>query len=521
MNDISRRTFILGSAAASFAGCATRKVRSPGSGEKRALAIIGCGSQSRSTLIPCFLDQQSAPNVRIVATCDCDIARAKGSAKQVDAVQGAGSCRVVRDFRDVLADDSIDMVCVATPDHWHAYICVEAMKRGKDVYCEKPLTWCVAETKELIAAERKYGCVFQTGSMQRSSRGFRDAVALVRGGLIGNVRYVDANFGHADGKQGGPSQPVRFWDDPKNAAAESAPNPDVDWALWLGPAKRRPYSDQLAPRGVHMFYPMFWRCDDDLASGYCGDWGAHHLDIAQWGLDMDRSGPYRVICSDEPYSTDLFHGGRRQFGVRMLFRKPYGDVELRHGPFSLVKGMKHGWGTVFYGDKGIVAVNREKIAVWTGTGLVKPTDDIRRKLQTCEFMPEKIATSSIRSLVGDPSLEGSLLFIEEKYADVIARAGLYRSDRHVSREPSTMPDWLYMTAQHVRDFCACVESRKQPIAPAETGGRACTLCHLANMSYKYDTGFDWDPEAMEFANGTGRGIDLGRAGDCNGWIVRA
>ena len=525
--NINRRGFIFGSvAAASLAGCATGKtgLRALKPGEKRTIAMIGCGSQMRSTLIPCFLDPQSAPNVRIAAVCDCDVVRAKGCAKQVDDVQGVGTCKIVLDFREVLADPSIDMVCVATPDHWHAYICIEAMRRGKDVYCEKPLAWSVQETKELVKAERKFGRIFQTGSMQRSSREFRDAVALVRGGLIGNVWYVDVNFGHADAKLGGPSQPVRFWDDPKNAAAEGAPNPDVDWTMWLGPAAMRPYSDQLAPRGIHMFYPMFWRCDDDLASGYCGDWGAHHLDIAQWGLDMDRSGPYRVIRSDEPHSTDLFHGGRRQFGVRMLFKKPYGDVELYHGPFSLVKGEEHGWGTVFYGDKGIVAVNREKIAVWTGTGLVKPTRDIRRKLQTCEFMPEKIATSSIRSLVGDPSLEASLSFIEKKYADVIARAGLYRSERYArdfSLKPPTMPDWLYRTAQHVRDFCACVESRQPPITPAETGGRACALCLLANMSYKHDVGFDWDPERMEFANGTGKGIPLSRPGDSNGWEAKA
>ena len=499
--NINRRHFIFGSAAAmTLAGYSTNKIgaRPLKPGEKRNLAMIGCGIMQRG-LIKQFLDPNNAPNVRIVAVCDCDKTRAAAYAEIVNKGYGDDKCRIVYDFQEIIRDPSIDMVCIATPDHWHAYIAVEAMKHGKDVYCEKPLTYSVQETKELIEAERKYGRILQTGSMQRSWRGFRDAVSLVRGGLIGNIRYVDANFGIFNNKYGGPSQPVRFWDDPNNAAKEGAPNPDVDWVRWLGPAKMRPYSDQLAPRGTHKDCPLFWRCDDDIASGYCGDWGAHHLDIAQWGLDMDKSGPYRVIRSDEPYSTNPVHGGRRQFGARMLFKKPYGDVELCHGPFSLT-GAKYGWGTVFYGDNGIVAVNRGKIAVWVGTGLVKPTLEIRKQIEKCSFMADKIVATSIGK---GKKLGSALGFLEKKYGDVIKRAGIYYSE------------------QHVRNFCECVETRKLPITSAEVGGRACTLCHLANMSYKYDTGFDWDPVKMEFANGTGHGIPLCRLGDCNGWVVKA
>lgn len=498
--EINRRGFLFGSAAAATlaAGCAspgaTRARRALAPGGMRNLALIGCGVQM-GYLANRFLDPKAAPNVAITAVCDCDKTRATAAAERI-AAKGAAKPRIVADFREILDDPSIDMVCIATPDHWHAYICVEAMKRGKDVYCEKPLTWSVQETKELIEAERRYDTIFQTGSMQRSWREFRDAVALVRGGAIGNVRHIDANFGYAEGLQGGPSQPLRFWENPANAAKESAPNPDVDWIRWLGPARLRPYSDALAPRGVHRACPLFWRCDDDLATGYCGDWGAHHLDIAQWGLDMDKSGPYKVVCSDEPYSANPLHGGRRQFGVAMLFKKPYGDVRLVHGPFSMCGGKRHGWGTVFYGDGGIVAVNRGKIAVWTGTGLVVPTPEIRRKIETCEFMPEKIATTSLGE---GKTLPATLDGIEKKFAGAIKAAGLYFSQNHVA------------------NFCECVETRKPTITPAETGGRACTLCQLANMSYKYDIGFDWDPQRFEFANGTGRGIPLRREGGCNGW----
>ena len=498
--NLNRRSFIFGSAAAvTLAGQATAKVglRQLKPGEKRRIAMIGYGIQMRTALIPQFLQN----NVDIVAVCDCDKTRAKAGAKQINDARKNTNCKAVYDFREVLKDPSIDMVCIATPDHWHAYISVEAMKHGKDVYCEKPLTFTIDESKKVMAAQKKYGRIFQTGSMQRSWREFRTAVSLVRGGLIGDVMYVDANYGRGGQKLGGPSHPVRFWDEPKNAAKEGAPNPDVDWKMWLGPAKYRPYSDQLAPRGVNHFYPMFWRFDDDLGSGYNGDWGAHHLDIAQWGLDADKSGPSKVICSSEPYSANLFHGGRRQFGMKMIFKKPYGDVELYHGPFGV-------WGTVFYGTNGIVAVNRGKIAVWTGTGLVKPTAEIRKGLENLSFMPEKIVAQSVGKDYGtdamakkDNNLDGALAKIAKNYGEVIKKAGLYYSENQV------------------KNFCECVETRKETISPAEVGARSCTLCLLCNMSYQYDTGFDWDPVKMDFANGTGTGISLKREGDCNGWEV--
>lgn len=510
--NINRRNFLFGStAAAALAGCATNKVglRDLKPGEKLRAAIIGYGIQARTALVPQFLGQDKAAGVEkmldIVAVCDCDKVRAKAGAKQVNDARGNNACKAVYDFREVLEDPTIDVVCISTPDHWHAYLSVEAMKHGKDVYCEKPLTFSIDESKKVMAAQEKYGRVFQTGSMQRSWNKvseFYTAVMIVRNGLIGDLVYVDANYGRGGQKLGGPSHPVRFWDDPKNAEKESAPNPDVDWKMWLGPAKWRPYSDQLAPRGVNSFYPMFWRFDDDIGSGYNGDWGAHHLDIAQWGMDMDKSGPYKIIRSDEPYSNNLYHGGRRQFGMRMLFKKPDGgDIELYHGPFGV-------WGTVFYGTNGIVAVNRGKIAVWKGTGLVKPTPEIRQQLQDMTFMPDKVVAASVGKDYGtdaaakqDNALDAAIKKLETVFDLANAKVKLYKSDNQVL------------------NFVECVLSRKPTVSPAEVGGRSCTLCLLCNMSYQYDTGFDWDPVKMDFANGTGAGLSLKREGGCNGWEV--
>ena len=507
--NLNRRNFLFGSAAAvtlatTNTACVGLRPLKPG--EKRNIAMIGYGIQMRTALIPQFLNPEFNKTMKIVAVCDCDPIRAKAGAKQVNDAYKAEICKAVRDFKEVIEDPIIDAVCIATPDHWHAYLCVEAMKHGKDVYCEKPLTFSIDEAKKVIAAAKKYKRVFQTGSMQRSWNKvseFYTAVMIVRNGGIGELKYVDANYGIGGEKLGGPSHPVRFFDVPENAAKEGAPNDDLGewgWNRWLGPAAYRPYSDQLAPRGVNEFYPMFWRFDDDIGSGYNGDWGAHHLDIAQWGMDMDKSGPYKIIRSDEPYSTNLFHGGRRQFGMKMLFKVKDGDIELYHGPFGV-------WGTVFYGTKGIVAVNRGKVAVWKTNGVVKPTPEVRKALQDASFTGGELIAASIGKDYGTDAIvkEDNVLLTTikklEEYFDLAnAKEKLYKSDNQV------------------QNFCECVETRKDAISSAEVGGRSGTLCLLCNMSYKYDTGFDWDGEKMELKGANPKGISIKRA-DYRGWDI--
>ena len=506
---LNRRNFIFGSAAAAtLAGRATSKmgVRPRKAGEPINVAMIGLGIQGRTALLPQFLAQ---PNVKVITACDCDKTRAEDAANTVNAHYKDKGCKACTDFRDVLKDPMIDAVCIATPDHWHAYISVEAMKHGKDVYCEKPLTFSIDEAKQVIEAQKKYDRVFQTGSMQRSWKKdseFRTAVMIVRNGFIGDIKYVDANYGRGGQKLGGPSHPVRFFDVPEKAAEESDGYEQLGaagWNMWLGPAKWRPYSNQLAPKGVNKFYPMFWRFDDDLGSGYNGDWGAHHLDIAQWGLDMDDDGPYKIIRSDEPYSTDLFHGGRRQFGMRMLFKskKDGSDIELYHGPFGV-------WGTVFYGTDGIVAVNRGKIAVWKGTGPVKPNAEIRKGLQDVTFMKDKIVAESVGQDYGTDSSAKADNKLESAVAKLMKTFDLPNAKVQV-----------YLSENQVKNFCECVETRERTISPAEVGGRSATLCLLCNMSYQYDTGFDWDGKKMELKGCNCKGISTKREHYRNGWDI--
>ncbi len=466
-------------------------------------AIIGFGIQARTGLLPQFLNAGAA----VLTVCDCDRVRREAGAKQANDYYAAnedckdlrGRCKAEADFRKVLRDPAIQMVCVSAPDHWHAYMSIEAMKAGKDVYCEKPLTYSVEESVLVMKAQKKYKRVFQCGSMQRSWREFRDAVLIVRNGFIGDVRFVDCNYGQGTDAPllGGPSQPHRFFSDIANAEKEGAPNPDVDWDMWLGPAPWSPYSDQCAPRGVNTFYPMFWRFDDNYATGYNGDWGAHHLDIAQWGLGLDRSGPVKIIRSDAPHSKNPIHGCRRQQGMKFVFAD---GCVLQHNPFST-------WGTVFYGTRGIVAVNRGKIAVWLGRG-VTPTEKVRAALADGSFRRMKCVAASIGRDYGTDITQKKDNALDEALATLEA---------HFDLEHAPVQPYKPLGGKHVANFVECCRTRKPTIAPAEAGARAAILTQLCNISYVYDCGFDWDPKRCTFANGTGDPLWLKRPVYRNGW----
>ena len=462
---------------------------------KHRLALIGAGVQGRA-LLHQFLGQ----DLLVKGVCDCDAVRREDRARVVDdyyVQRGIHAPKAVRwaDFREVLADDEVDMVCVATPDHWHAYIAAEAMKAGKDVYCEKPLTYSVEESRLVMAAQKKYGRILQTGAMQRSAPEFRTAAMIVRNGGIGKVRFVDCNFG-------GPSCPHRDYENPKNAAKEGAPNPDVDFDMWCGGAPLVKYSDRLAPRGVHNFFPMFWRNDDYFGLGMCGDWGAHHLDIVQWGLGLDDSGPVKVIRSNEPPSRNPFHGGRRQSGLQMVFSD---GCVLQHNPFS-------NWGVVFYGTEGIVAVNRGRLGVWTGKGGF-PDETLRNGIANGSFDAMKcVAFWSLPSAAKGQPVPAPAPCSAKSLLDACNRSIKTFDLRHAKTQ-------LHKSINHVADFVDRCRDRKQPCSPASVGGRAAILCQLCNISYVHDSGFDWNPAKNEFANGTGDSAWLARSSYRKNWKV--
>jgi predicted dehydrogenase len=210
----------------------------------------------------------SRPGVKCIAACDVDVQHAVEAS---DMFGGKSSCKAYIDFREVLARPDIDAVVIGTPDHWHSVIANMAMQAGKDVYCEKPLTLRIDEGKILVKNARKHNTIFQVGSQQRSDGRFRMACELVRNGRIGKVKKVIAHL--PNGTKGGPFD-VR-------------PTPmHFDWDMWLGPA---PATDYI-PERTHGSFRHWY----EYSGGMMTDWGAHHLDIAQWALGRDTSGPVKI-----------------------------------------------------------------------------------------------------------------------------------------------------------------------------------------------------------------------------------
>jgi len=214
-----------------------------------------------------FLAEKDA---RIVAVCDPATARREAFRKRINEVYQGDVCKDLRDFRDLLARPDIDAVCIATPDHWHALLAIAAMRAGKDVYVEKPLTHTVAEGRRVIEAAERYGRILQTGLQRRSGRAFRRACELVRNGRIGRLTRVEVGIiGINKGVQVGqyfPTTPV-----PQG----------FDYELWLGPAPVARFSPQRVARGNEVCY---WYYISDYTVGFISGNGVHFVDIAQWGI---------------------------------------------------------------------------------------------------------------------------------------------------------------------------------------------------------------------------------------------
>lgn len=262
--------------------------------------------------------------VKVVAVCDVESQHMKDAAQELGP-----DCRMYADFRDLLAQKDIDAVIIGTPDHWHTYMCIAAMKAGKDVYCEKPLTLTIDEGKKLVKVWRDTGAVFQTGSQQRSNDRFRLACELVRNGRIGNLTSVEARL--PGGPVGGPFVP------------EAVPE-GLNWDMWLGPAPETEYIKQRCHGEFR-----WWL---EYSGGMLTDWGAHHNDIAQWGLGTDRSGPI---------SVEAFGRGPK-IGPNCYNIFPEFDVTYTYkNGVRLLATNKRENGVMFNGEEGWIFVSRGKI----------------------------------------------------------------------------------------------------------------------------------------------------------------
>jgi len=227
-----------------------------------------------------------------------------------------------QDYEDIIEDSSVDAVLVVTPDHWHAAIAIAAMRAGKDVYVEKPMTLTVEEGKAMVAAQKRYGTILQVGSQQRSESAFRKAAEMVRNGWIGEIKEVYCSIG-------------RF---PPPVLGAEEPIPEgFNYDKWLGQAPYEPHTTERALGSFGNGWRRFW----EYGSRKHGDWGAHHYDIAQWALGRDDSGPVKFVplgYQGEKYSYHEYDDGIRVVrdhpdmkGHMMRFIGTEGEVRVSRG----------------------------------------------------------------------------------------------------------------------------------------------------------------------------------------------
>ncbi|MBO9591328.1 MAG: Gfo/Idh/MocA family oxidoreductase [Niabella sp.] len=287
------------------------------------LGYIGTGKQSYG-----LVNAINGPRETLVLAA-CDVYEKKlehfiGLAQKANEKKVATNVKGYKHYRELLERKDIDAVVIATPDHWHAQIAIDAAKAGKDIYCEKPLALTIAEGRAMVNATRKYKRVFQTGSMQRSSFNFRQAAELVANGYIGKINEINVSVG----------EPVKQCDLP----AEPVPD-GLDWDLWIGPSLYRGFNKILAPP-LEAKEWAWWRGYAGFGGGLITDWGAHMFDIVQWALGMDNSGPVQFIPPQTPGARD---------GLSFVYAN---GIKVNH------RNWGEGNAIQFLGDKGKIEVSR-------------------------------------------------------------------------------------------------------------------------------------------------------------------
>jgi predicted dehydrogenase len=295
--------------------------------ERITMGCIGVGSQGTSNMRG-FL---SKDEVQIVAVCDVDKRRLDKAKWRVDDRYQNSDCKTYVDFRELIARDDIDVLSLATPDHWHSIPVLTAARAGKDMYGEKPLARTIYEGKAMVEAVQRYNLIWQTGSWQRSLWNFRRACELVRNGRIGKVHTVEVGL-----PTGRPGHNIPVQDVPEG----------LDWDFWLGPAPWRPYQ-QFGRSGPH----WDWRWVMDYSGGQLTDWAGHHVDIAHWGLDLEYTGPVEIEGKGV-YPKDGTFDAPTQYKFNCKYAN--GLTMIVANNQQQPKGM----GTVWYGEKGWIHVDR-------------------------------------------------------------------------------------------------------------------------------------------------------------------
>jgi predicted dehydrogenase len=341
---INRRQFLKGSAVAATGFLVPTIVPATVFGadapsNRITIGFVGVGRMGMGDLRE-LLGRKEA---QIVAVCDVDSNRTKNAQKAVEARYGKQStggtykgCRTYGDYRELVTQDDIDAVCVATPDHWHALPSIAAAKAGKDIFLQKPLTLTIKEGRVLSDTVRRYKRIFQVGSQQRSDTRFRQACELVRNGRIGKLHTVKVGFGTDPGT--GPERPMTVPD-------------NLDYDMWLGPAPWAAYTEKrVHPKSG--FGRPGWLRIAAYGAGMITGWGAHHNDTAQWGMGTEYTGPVEIQGQTE-YPKDGLWDVHGDFSIEYTYANGVKVI--------CTDNKKNKQGVLFEGAEGWVYVKRGQI----------------------------------------------------------------------------------------------------------------------------------------------------------------
>ena len=430
--DLTRRQFLGTSVALVTTACAPMILPSSAFGANARIAVAQIGSGSRAGAhIGTYM---RLPNAQMLACCDSFKSRREGQTAMVNEHYAKKTktstytgCKAYRDFRDVLARDDIDAVSIATPDHWHVPIAIAAVKAGKDVYVEKPLGVSMAWNYALrdIVNERK--AIFQYGTQQRSERHFRLACELVRNGYIGDLERMDVWAPDI-------STQYKGFNVERYGSEVEVPVPeDLDYDMWLGPAPKAPYTvDRCTQYGAWHIY--------DYALGFIAGWGAHPLDIAQWGNNTDHTAPVKYEGT----------GALPEKGL-------YDTVESWDLQCEYANGVK------------------------------------------MHFMDHR-AAEPIISGYREYKEHGTTFFGSEGWVSV-DRGGLYSSNPKLPKQRIKSSEVnLYESKDQFGNFIDCVQSRDATINPVESAVQSDLISHLGNACIRSGRTIQWDAEKETIVN---------------------
>jgi predicted dehydrogenase len=359
---LSRRTFLQTTAVVALG---SRSVL--GANDRVRMGVIGCGT--RGTMVSGFFRRH--PDCEFVATCD--VAGAKRDALATVMREGGRTVDAVEDYRRILERKDIDAVLVASPDHWHSPITIDACAAGKDVYCEKPVSNAIEPAQKMLAAARTHDRVVQVGLQQRQGEHFKEAFELVRGGLLGRVTHVVLQFPGAYTLPPEPAQP---------------PPADLNWDMFQGPAAHHPYKPSRQRR---------WRTYYDYGGGLVTDWGVHLVDVAHWYMNADGKAP-RLTSAVAQY-VNVPNPEHDQVPDAFIVSWQYDDFVMSFSNAVMTNtdfGMQ---GTYFFGPKGSLQIHRAGFEVRPGRRPANPTPEtpppiegrLRRFAENYENDPDTIA----------------------------------------------------------------------------------------------------------------------------------